>query len=90
MNKNKHCVVGVFYRDVSHVLDYAFALVGHERGSSLNAVALLLSASELAVLMTKEDWCLIEDEDVTIETLRIKARSTALGVFGQFKDSEPS
>jgi len=90
MENSERCVVGVFNRDISHVLDYAFALVGHERGSGLNAVALLLASAELAILVAEDDWCLIEDKSVTIETLRRKAVDSASRVFLQFKHYEAS
>jgi hypothetical protein len=90
MAKRELCVMGVANMDACNVVEFAYKTVGVGRSQGLNAVALLLCAAELAVLVSEEDWCLLEDKCVTIETLRNKARDSASRVFLQFKNYRAS
>ena len=86
MANGEKCVVGVNYEDVTRMVDLALKTVGIGDRQGLNAVAVLLCASELAILLSVDDWCLLEDSSVTIATLRSKAYDSACSVFLQFKD----
>ena len=84
------CIVGVNDCDIASVLELVQSLVGDSRGSSLNAVALLLACSELSILLASATWCVKEGKGDTIKMLRKKAIGKAWRSYSQFKGWEAS
>jgi hypothetical protein len=81
----------VQHRDVRDVLRFAQGLVMASRCSSLSLAALLLEASELAILSCKDQWPFSDDKDLTFDDLRFLARSKALAIYnnGGINDGSP-
>ena len=71
----------VFGQDVNDVLRFAQGLVIASRCPSFALAALLIEASELAILSCKDQWPFTSDKDVAFDELRTGAKVSALEVY---------
>lgn len=76
--------------DVNSALGFVEGLVLNSECPSLAMVAVLMEASELAILACKDDWRFLENKEATLEELRNTAKHYAVKLYHNGGDDNGS